>query len=58
MIHSIRSLVRPVVTVSLVLSFIAATFMNTTAAALLQDLTLAAFAFWFGGRSNSLEQKQ
>ncbi len=47
---TVRSLVRPAVTVGLVGAFIAATFRDPTAAEMLKDLTIAVIAFWFGGR--------
>jgi len=51
----LKTSVRPLVTLGLVGAFIVACFVNTEAADKLSDLTLAAFAFWFGGRNGKSE---
>ncbi|MEY4762770.1 MAG: hypothetical protein RLZZ200_2626 [Pseudomonadota bacterium] len=50
-VNSIRSLVRPAVTLCLVGGFVVGAFANASAAEILKDLTVAVVAFWFGQRN-------
>lgn len=48
--ETVKSMIRPIITLSLVWAFIGACFWNPEAIDKLETLTTATVAFWFGGR--------